>query len=51
MENLANDLGMKLTDFFKERLNHLEDKALNQLKDLEVLKYESYLLLKDGIKN
>lgn len=47
---MKNDLGLKLADFFKERLNHLEDKAIIQLKELEVLKYESYFILSDGKK-
>lgn len=48
MENIENDLSSKLKTFFKERLNHLEEKALKHLKDLEILKYQSHILLKEG---
>jgi hypothetical protein len=49
MDKIKNDMQLKLTDFFKETLNNLEDKSIKHLKDLEVMKYESCLILNEGI--
>lgn len=35
----------KLLAFFDIRLKSLEERSLNHLKDLEALKYQSYILL------
>jgi len=50
MENNDNDiLKSKLSNFFDQRSNKLEDNSYKHLKELELLKYESFILLNSGI--
>ena len=43
-----NILKSKFMDLFEERLKALENKTLQQLKELEILKYESHSVLNLG---
>ena len=44
-----NFIKNKLFDFLNDRLKILEDKTFNDLKEIELMKYETYFLNNQGI--